>query len=135
MLLPKPSFIYFFPHEREKHANEFYTNTCCRKTHLSPVIWASGCHVTDLSISRCFKTLFVLLFSPPPLLFPRRLLMLSFHPFLFPTFPHRAPGVRPLRSEFILGPHQSHGRAAAASSASVSPSLPPPPPPSITSSR
>lgn len=114
------TLIYFFPwvSESEKHTNEFYMNTCCRKT------WEDTFISCDLR-SRWVPAMFLMFpfFGAlklclcccfPPFLFlpvfywcyPSTL----FYSLLFPSSP-RHPA---LRSEFILGPHQSHRRAGAA---------------------
>lgn len=54
----------------------------------------SACHDTDVSISWCFKTLFVLLFFPPSSSI-RSSLDVILPPFSLPFFSYRAPGVRP----------------------------------------
>lgn len=135
-----PNPHLFFSHERVRNTPMSFTSTPAvekqEKTHLSPVICALGeclpcywCfHLLMLQNFVCVAVFFPFLFLPVfSWCYPSTL----FSSLLFLSSPRRPA----LRSEFILGPHQSHRRAGAASSASVSPSLPPPPPPSITSSR
>lgn len=71
----------------------------------------------NLFVSLHFSLFF---FAPPPFFF----WLSSLHLVLSPSFSFEPPWHLNLQSEFILSPHQSHGREGAVSSASVSSSLP-----------